>query len=109
MLDSFIATQKLSVQKALRRKFRRFIVSPADYAALALLRLQECLRDARRVEAVTGVQEDGAHYVVPVRQLEERCRELDILDLQPFFASPTFRDAGFTLSLDRQRVLLARA
>lgn len=30
-------------------------------------RPQECLRDARRVEAITGQQEDRDHYVVPVR------------------------------------------
>ena len=43
------------------------------------------------------------------RQLEERCRELDLTDLQPFFASAAFREAGFRLADDQQAVLLARA
>lgn len=118
-----MATQKLSVQKALRRKFRRFLSAKADFNGLVLLKLQvgarvlpvaaclpacqgpfgaaalcrhavpagqhcwapwrrraehaapraklhglqECLRDARRVEAITGQQDDRDNYVVPVR------------------------------------------
>ena len=40
MLESFVATQKLSVQKALRRKFRRFVAAKGDFNALVLLKLQ---------------------------------------------------------------------
>lgn len=29
--------------------------------------MQECLRDARRVESITGQQEDRDNYVVPTR------------------------------------------
>ena len=40
MLESFISTQKLSVQKALARKFRRFMTAKADFDQLALFKLQ---------------------------------------------------------------------
>lgn len=40
MLESFISTQKLSVQKALARKFRRFLVAKADFNQLTLYKLQ---------------------------------------------------------------------
>jgi len=43
------------------------------------------------------------------RQLEERCRDLDIYDLQPFFQSRAFQEAGFLLADGGQQVLLARA
>jgi DNA replication licensing factor MCM2 len=109
MLESFVATQKLSVQKALRKKFRKYIHAKADFNGLVLLKLQECLRDARRVEAITGQQEDRENYVVPTRQLEERCRDLDITDLHPFFSSATFREAGFRLGANGASVLLGRA
>ncbi|KAL4856536.1 DNA replication licensing factor MCM2 [Chlorella vulgaris] len=108
MLESFVASQKLSVQKALRRKFRRYLAAAADFNGLVLLKLQECLRDARRVEAITGQQDDDSNYVVPLRQLEERCRDLDIFDLQPFLASPSFVEAGFKLAEGGQNVLLSR-
>ena len=109
MLESFISTQKLSVQKALRRKFRRFVVTKADFDQLVLFKLQECARDARRVEQITGVEEDPSAYVVQVRQLEERCRDMDITDLAPFFGSRAFADAGFALSADGNSLRLARA
>lgn len=67
MLESFVSTQKLSVQKSLRRKFRRYIVDRADFDALILYKLQECLREARRAEAVMGTLADPAHFAVPVR------------------------------------------
>jgi DNA replication licensing factor MCM2 len=108
MLESFISTQKLSVQKALRRKFRRFMVAKADFNQLVMFKLQECMRDARRVEQVTGVVEDETCLTVAVRRLDERCRELDILDLQPFFESAAFADARFSLSEDGGVIRLAR-
>ncbi len=40
MLESFISTQKLSVQKALAKKFRRFMTAKADFDQLALYKLQ---------------------------------------------------------------------
>lgn len=43
------------------------------------------------------------------RQLEERCRDLDIHDLKPFFDSSAFQEAGFRLAQSGQQVLLARA
>lgn len=43
MLESFVATQKLSVQKALRKKFRKYIHAKADFNGLVLLKLQVCV------------------------------------------------------------------
>ncbi len=114
LLDSFVSTQKLAVQKALRRKFARFLVSRADFNALALFKLRECVRDARRVEALTGRGggagggAGGAHWAVPVRQLEERCRDLDIVDLGPFLASAEFKAAGFELAEGGATIRLPR-
>ena len=43
------------------------------------------------------------------RQLEERCRDMDIFDLQPFYGSTAFAEAGFRLAQGGQQVLLARS
>ncbi len=109
MLESFISTQKLSVQKAMRRKFSRFIVTRGDFNSLVLFKLRECLRDVRSVEQITGQMEDTTYYRVPVRQLEERCRDLDIYDLGPFLSSEDFAKSGFTLDEGHATILLARA
>ncbi|GAB4814991.1 hypothetical protein N2152v2_002037 [Parachlorella kessleri] len=108
MLESFISTQKLSVQKALAKKFRRFMTAKADFDQLALYKLQECLREERRMEQVTGQVEDAQYFTVDVRKLEERMREMDVTDLQPFFASAVFGEAGFQLTDDRRSIRLAR-
>jgi DNA replication licensing factor MCM2 len=109
MLESFISTQKLGVQKTLRRKFSRFIVTRGDFNSLVLFKLRECLRDARSMEQITGQVEDNNNYRIPVRQLEERCRELDIFDLAPFMASEEFTGAGFKVEDGGATILLARA
>ena len=109
MLESFVSTQKLGVQKTLRRKFNRFIVTRGDFNSLVLFKLRECLRDNRQVEQITGQVEDAANYRVQVRQLEERCRDLDIYDLAPFLTSREFSQAGFTLDEGGATILLARA
>lgn len=109
MLESFISTQKTSVQKTLRRKFSRFIVTRDDFNSLVLFKLRECLRDARSMEQLTGEMEDAENFRIPVRQLEERCRDLDIYDLGPFLVSEEFTRAGFQLDEATASVLLKRA
>lgn len=42
-------------------------------------------------------------------KLEERMREMEVTDLQPFLRSRTFADAGFSLSDDGRIIKLARA
>lgn len=95
MLDSFISTQKLSIQKVMRRKFSKFIVSKRDFEGLALFKLRELLRDARSIEQITGQVQDQGHYNISVRQLEERCRELGLAGLDSFLESTEFSKAGF--------------
>lgn len=109
LLDSFISTQKLGVQKVLRRKFSKYIVTRGDFNSLVLFKLRECLRDARNVEQITGQMEDSTNYRIPLRQLEERCRDLDIYDLAPFLSSLEFENAGFRLDDGGATILLARA
>ena len=109
MLESFISTQKLGTQKVLRNKFSRYIVTRGDFNSLVLFKLRECLRDARNVEQITGQVEDSSNYRIPLRQLEERCRDLDIYDLAPFLSSQEFGNAGFKLDDGGATILLSRA
>jgi hypothetical protein len=51
LLDSFISTQKLSVQKTLQRKFRRFVAYKRDFQELLLSALQGLVREQIRYEA----------------------------------------------------------
>ncbi len=42
------------------------------------------------------------------RKLEECMRELDIYDLEPFYSSAAFAEAGFSLAPNNERVILKR-
>ncbi len=50
MVESFISTQKFSVQRELQRRFRQFLVSREDFHHLLLELLRGLLRDERREE-----------------------------------------------------------
>jgi DNA replication licensing factor MCM2 len=50
MLESFISTQKFSVQKAMRRNFGKFITAKRDFVDLAMHTLRSMLRDALQNE-----------------------------------------------------------
>ena len=66
LLDSFISTQKLSVQKTLARKFARFVAGRRSHAELLLGALQQLLREQRRFDAAPGAPpppEDGLVHV----------------------------------------------
>ena len=54
LLDSFISTQKLSVQKTLQRKFKRFVSYKRDFQELLLSALQGLVREQIRYEACSG-------------------------------------------------------
>ncbi|CAK0754965.1 hypothetical protein CVIRNUC_002337 [Coccomyxa viridis] len=109
LLDSFISTQKLSVQKTLQRKFKRFVSYKRDFQELLLSALQGLVREQIRYEACSGASSAAEPIVsVPMKSLEERAREYNITDLQSLYNSPAFRDAGFSLDQQRQLITLPR-
>lgn len=44
ILESFIQAQKISVRRALRRGFRKYLADPSDFFALLLVELQKMVR-----------------------------------------------------------------
>jgi hypothetical protein len=66
MLESFISTQKLSVQKMLGRKFGRFMAFKADFLELLMAALQGLVREQLQLEAIQGAPAGDA-VVVPLR------------------------------------------
>ena len=66
MLESFISTQKLSVQKMLARKFQRFISYKRDFLELLMAALQGLVREQLQLEAITN-ERVGDAVVVSLR------------------------------------------
>ena len=66
MLESFISTQKLSVQKMLARKFARFMSYKRDFLELLMSTLQSLVREQLQIESITGAV-GGDEVLVPLR------------------------------------------
>ena len=66
MLESFISTQKLSVQKMLARKFARFMSYKRDFLELLMSTLQSLVREQLQIESITGAV-GGNEVLVPMR------------------------------------------
>lgn len=67
LLESFISTQKLSVQKTLQRKFKRFVAHAGDFQELLLSVLQGLVREQLRYEAMNGAAPGADTFVsVPI-------------------------------------------
>ena len=54
MLESFVSTQKQSVQKTLRKKFKHFIAYGRDFVGLLMDKLQALAREQTRIQQVQG-------------------------------------------------------
>ncbi|KAI8464621.1 MAG: MCM2/3/5 family-domain-containing protein [Monoraphidium minutum] len=91
MVESFISTQKYSLQRELQRSMRRFIVLPSDYYAVLLHALRDLLRQERQQARMLGDMGDEVN--IPCRLFEDKARELQISDLPGFYASDLFKGA----------------
>jgi DNA replication licensing factor MCM2 len=101
MIKSFIGTQKHGVQKQLHKRFSRYTNYQRDYNHLLLDALRTLVRETLHYEQVMGTKPAAEEPIrMRVRHLEDKARELGILDLQPFYDSELFRDNHFTLVQD---------
>ena len=58
LVESFVSTQKVSVQKAMGRKLARFVTHQRDYVELLMSALQQLVREELRREAM-GLRPQG--------------------------------------------------
>ena len=61
-----------------------------------------------RLEQLATRAPNEQHVEVDASLLVEKMREYNITDLVPFYRSSLFASAGFSLSEDGRRILLAR-
>ena len=104
LLEGFITSQRLSAQKQLRRRLRRFIArGTEDYKDLLMHVLKSLMRDQVRLEAARAVTREGAEgdaaaaIQVELSFFEEKSRDYGITDLKPFYDSDVFKRSGYSL------------
>lgn len=108
-LESFISTQKYSVQRTLMRKFKGYLSFQKDFNALALDVLRSMVREAMHYNEMIGRVGSLAEGIpIKLKNYEEKAREYSINDLEPFFSSDLFSCNGFTLDRDQGRIVFTR-
>ena len=101
MIKSFVATQKYAVQKQLQKRFSQYVSYQRDYNHLLLDTLRQLLRETLQYEQVMGVAPGPEEPIrISTKHLEQKAREYDIFDLQPFYDSAQFGDDNFELQGD---------
>ncbi|KAJ3671882.1 hypothetical protein LUZ60_007961 [Juncus effusus] len=99
LLDSFISTQKFGVQKALQKEFRKYMTFKKDYNDFLLHLLCTLVSDVLHFHGTLS-RSRGSNLTkveVKIADLQHKAQEYEIHDLNPFFASSTFRDYNFVL------------
>lgn len=91
MLESFIAAQKLSNQKQMERKFRKYITYKQDVNDLLLFCLRQLLREHIRFDAPASSSE----YAIPVERLKEMAAKYHVKDVRGFLKSKQFQENDF--------------
>ena len=99
MLESFIGSQKYSVQRSLQRRFRKYMTYKKDFNELLLHTLRQLVRDqARYEEATSGRQSDVIK--VKVKSFEAAARKFGVPDLSVFYDSEIFKTYGFSIDAE---------
>ncbi|KAF5321522.1 hypothetical protein D9619_001875 [Psilocybe cf. subviscida] len=96
-IGSFVSAQKLSIKKTLQRGFRKYLTQSKDHEELLAFLLGGLVKDKARLHQMR-YREQPANVVVKQSELEEKAKELDIFDIQPFLQSRLFKTNGYILN-----------
>ena len=104
MLESFIDTQKFSVMKAMRRNFNRYLTYKRDNNELLLFILRQLTQDtASYMRSRYGTEQDVIE--IAEADLLDKARQINIQNLQPFFASDVFKGNNFSHDSTRRIII----
>ncbi|KAL5506953.1 MCM2 [Sanghuangporus vaninii] len=96
MVGSFVSAQKTSIKRTLERGFRKYLTQARDHEELLAFLLGQIVKDkARFYQAQHG--EPPEKVSISATELDERAKEHDIFDTQPFLHSRLFAANGYRL------------
>ncbi|BGP19488.1 hypothetical protein JCM10213_006308 [Rhodosporidiobolus nylandii] len=89
MVGSFVSAQKSSIKKQLQKGFRKYLRVAQDNDEVLAFLLGNIVKDRVRYLAVKNGQQPTS-VTVSVDDLARKAAEIDIHDIEPFFASSLF-------------------
>ncbi|WVO14570.1 hypothetical protein L204_102205 [Cryptococcus depauperatus] len=95
-VGSFVNAQKMSIKKTLERGFRKYVHQATDHEELVGFLLGGIVKEKVQLYRHSH-GENPEHVVVKVSQLEQRARELEIYDVQPYLKSRLFATNGYKM------------
>eukprot|EP00899_Mesostigma_viride_P005892 jgi/Mesvir1/15303/Mv06512-RA.1 len=105
LLESFISTQKFSMQRQLRKKFGRYLIDKASYNTLLMDMLKDVVRDRHQWEEMMGNRRGPITSVtIQLEDLEHKAQEYGITDLDAFYKSPFVNSNGFHIDLEQRLI-----
>ena len=114
MIESFIDSQKYSVQRTLQRKFRKYLVYKKHNNSLLMHILnqlvaeqqafQQMRSDIRSRKNRSMINYDDEYVEIRLDDLEAKAREYEIHDLSQFYKSSAFKGHNFTIDNNRRVV-----
>merc|ERR1712241_1081226 len=104
MLESFIDTQKFSVMKAMKRNFARYLSYKRDNNEILLFILRGLANEtATYMRNRYGTEQDVIE--ISEADLLDKARQINIQNLQPFYASDVFKGNGYSHDATRKIVI----
>ncbi|KAL1413566.1 MCM DNA helicase complex subunit [Vanrija albida] len=94
-VGSFVQAQKMSIKKTLERGFRKYVHHAADDNELLAFLLGNIVKDKARLYAAQHQGQQPEKVTVRVGQLEDRAKEMELYDVQPFMRSALFKANGY--------------
>ena len=106
MLTSFISAQKFSVRRSLKRGFAKYLRSGKDKNHLLLHILQEMMRNEAMYQTIRNRQRGHDENTrlpleVALEDFASRARERKVYNIEEFYNSDEFMEAGYQLNQGR--------
>lgn len=104
MLESFIDTQKFSVMRTMRKTFARYLAYKRDNNELLFFLLRQLVQE-QTVYLRNRFDTEPDTVDIPESDLSDRARQINILNLKPFFESEIFKANRFTYDQKKKIII----
>merc|ERR1719295_911944 len=103
-LEAFISTQKLGVQKQMARTFSKYMTYKKDNNELLLYLLKNLAMETAVYMRNRYGSSEVRHVEITEKDLLDKARQINVVNLQPFYNSSIFKAHNFTFDATRKLI-----